>query len=86
MLVVNNNPKDLIALREAFRKHRLRRPHILCTVGWTIDEFENLTLKESAFLRLLALESDSECEELYKARELVAVFAFVNVNGTGRML
>jgi hypothetical protein len=68
-----NNPQDLLAVREAFRKTGLLRPHVRCELGRTLDELSNLTLAESTFRQLLALEPDSECEDVIRARELVAV-------------
>ena len=67
------DPSDLLAVREAFRKGGLLRQHILCDAGRTMDEMSNLSLKEGAFRRLLALEPDSECDDLLKARALVAL-------------
>lgn len=79
-----NTPQDLVTVREAFRKTGILRPHIHCNVGRTFDEMDYLTFTESAFRKLLALEPDSECEDLFKARELVATS--VTLNGKGRML
>ena len=64
---------DLLSVREAFRRSGLLRPHVHCDVGRTIDEMGNITLAEGAFRRLLALEPDSECDELMKARSIVSV-------------
>jgi hypothetical protein len=83
--VAGNTPQDLVTVREAFRKSGLLRPHIHCTLGRTIDEMENLTFTESAFRKLLALEPDSECEDLIKARELLSS-SVTTLNGKGRML
>jgi len=63
---------DLITVREAFRKGGLLRPHLHCEVGRTVDEMGNLTLTEAAFRKLLALEPDNECDDIIKARALVA--------------
>jgi hypothetical protein len=46
---------------------------------------ENLTFTESAFRKLLALEPDSECEDLIKARELLSS-SVTTLNGKGRVL
>ncbi len=64
---------DLIAVREAFLRGGLLRLHILCEPGRTIDEASSLTLTEGAYRKLLALAPDSECDDLVKARALVAV-------------
>lgn len=64
---------DLVTVREAFRKDGMLRPHVLCDAGRTLDEMGSLTLTEGAFRKLLALEPDSECEDLLKAQALVAV-------------
>lgn len=77
MPVGGNCPKDLLTIREAFRKTGLLRPHVHCSLGRTIDEIDNLTLTESSFRQLLALEPDSECGDLYKARELVSASALL---------
>ena len=63
---------DLITVREAFRKAGLLRPNLHCEPGRTLDETSNLTLTETAFRKLLALEPDSECDDIIKARALVA--------------
>ena len=68
-----NNPQDLLAVREAFRKTGLLRPHVRCEPGRTLDELSNLTLTESSFRQLLALEPDSECDDMIRAKELVGV-------------
>lgn len=67
------DPQDLLTVREAFRKSGLLRPLIHCDPGRTLDEMSNLTFTEAAFRRLLALEPDTECDDLLKARALVAV-------------
>jgi hypothetical protein len=64
---------DLIAVREAFRKSGLLRQHIHCETGRTVDEMGNLSLTEGSFRKLLALEPDSECDDIIKARQLVGV-------------
>jgi hypothetical protein len=66
-------PNDLLAVRESFRRGGILRPHVLCEVGRTIDEMSNLTLMEGAFRRFLALEPDTECDDLINARALVSV-------------
>lgn len=68
-----SDPHELITVREAFRKNGLLRPYIHCETGRTLDEFGNLTLKETSFRTLLNLEPDSECDDLIMARQLVAV-------------
>lgn len=68
-----DNPQDLLTVREAFRKTGLLRQHVHCEPGRTIDEMGNLSISETSFRRLLALEPDSECDELFKARSLVAL-------------
>lgn len=62
---------DLIIVREAWRKGGVLRQHCHCESGRTIDETYNLTLTEGAFRRILALESDSECDDIIKAKALV---------------
>ena len=64
---------DTLTVREAFRRNGLLRPHILCEPGRTIEEIGNLAMNERSFRRFLALEPDSECEELVNARMLVAL-------------
>ena len=64
---------DTLTVRESFRKGGLLRPHILCEPGRTIEEIGNLAMNERSFRRFLALEPDSECEELVNARMLVAL-------------
>ena len=64
---------DTLVVREAFRRNGLLRPHILCEPGRTIEEIGNLAMSERSFRKFLALEPDSECEELINARALVAV-------------
>ena len=64
---------DQITVRQAFERKGVLRPHILCEVGRTLDEFSNITLTESAFRKIAALDGDSECDELLRARALVAV-------------
>ena len=64
---------DILIVRESFRKSGLLRPHILCDAGRTLEEMKNLTMSEKSFRRFLALEPDSECEELIKAQTLVAL-------------
>jgi len=66
------DPGDLLAVREAFRKGGLLRAHMHVETGRTVDEMGNLTLTEGAFRRLLALEPDSECEDIIRARQIVA--------------
>ena len=66
------DPQDLLTVREAFRKGGLLRQHVHCEPGRTLDEMGNLTLTETAFRKLVALEPDTECDELLKARALVA--------------
>jgi len=65
------DPKDLLAVREAFRQCGILRPHIHCEQARTIDELSNLAITETSYRLLLALEPDSECDELIKARKLV---------------
>lgn len=67
------NPQDLITVREAFRKTGCLRPHIRFEAGRTIDEMSNLTLTETAIRQFLALEPDTECDDVVGARELVAL-------------
>ena len=62
---------DQILVRQAFERKGVLRPHILCEVGRTLDEFSNITLSESAFRKIAALDADSECDELIRARALV---------------
>lgn len=64
---------DLLAVREAFRLGGMLRQHCHCDPGRTIDEIGSLSLTEGAFRRLLALEPDTECDEIVKARAMVAV-------------
>ena len=71
------DPQELITVREAFRKGGLMRQHIHAEPGRTLDELANLTLSEASFRKLLALEPDSECDELAKARALVAAVGTV---------
>lgn len=68
-----HNPDDLLIVREAFRKSGLLRPHCHVDAGRTLDELANITLTENAFRKLLGLEPDSECDDLMRARALVAV-------------
>ena len=68
-----DSPQDLLTVRESFRKTGLLRQHIHCEPGRTIDEMGNLTLSETSFRKLLALEPDSECDELFNARSMVAL-------------
>ena len=65
-------PSDLLAVREAFRKGGLLRPHIHWEAGRTFDEMANVTLSENSYRKLLALEPDSECDDVIRARALVA--------------
>lgn len=64
---------DLLVVREAFRKGGIIRPHIHCEIGRTVEEMSNLAITEAAFRRLLALEPDSECDDLVRARAIVGV-------------
>jgi hypothetical protein len=66
------DPQDLITVREAFRKSGCLRPHIRFEAGRTLDEMSNLTLTETAFRQFLALEPDSECDDVVRAREMIA--------------
>ena len=65
------NVAIMLLVREAFASQGILRKHIHCELGRTVDENYNLSLKESTFRTLLALESDSEHEELIKAKTLV---------------
>jgi len=67
-----SNPGDLLAVREAFRKTGLLRPYVHCESGRTLDELCDLVLTETSYRKLLALEPDSECDDLAEARKLVA--------------
>ena len=67
------DPLDILAVRESFRKGGLLREHTHSEPARVIDEMASLTLSESAFRKLLALEPDYECEELVNARAMVAV-------------
>ena len=64
---------DILTVRESFRRGGLLRQHILCDSGRTLEELKNLAMSEKSFRKFLALEPDSECEELLKAQALVAV-------------
>jgi hypothetical protein len=64
---------DILTVRESFRKGGLLRQHILCESGRTLEEMKNLAMSEKSFRKFLALEPDSECEDLLKAQALVAV-------------
>lgn len=66
------NADDMIVAREAFSSRGILRKHIHCELGRTIDETDKLSLTESAFRTLLALEPDSECEDLIQARSLAS--------------
>ena len=55
---------EQLAVREAFGQNGMMRKYVLCKVGRTIDETSDLTFKESAFRTILALEPDTECDEL----------------------
>jgi hypothetical protein len=68
-----HSPDDLLIVREAFRKSGLLRPHCHVDMGRTLDELANISLTESSFRKLLGLEPDSECDDLMRARALVAV-------------
>ncbi|MDD2600027.1 MAG: hypothetical protein PHO37_12515 [Kiritimatiellae bacterium] len=59
------SPKDLLLVRESFSKSGALRPHIHCRLARVIDEISDLTLRESSYRRLLALEPDYECEEFF---------------------
>lgn len=67
------SPDDLLAVREAFRKVGALRPQVYVEAGRTLDELGNITLTETAFRKLLALEPDSECDDLMQAKALVGV-------------
>ena len=64
--------EETLIVRESFRKGGLLRQHILCESGRTLEELKNLALSEKSFRKFLALEPDSECEDLLKAQALVA--------------
>ena len=63
---------DLLIVRESFRKGGLLRPHVLCEPGRTMEEMKNLAMSEKSFRKFIALEPDSECEDLLKAQALLA--------------
>jgi hypothetical protein len=67
------DPQELLTIREAFRKGGLLRKHCHCDPGRTMGEIGNVTLTESVFRKLLALEPDDECDELLRARALLGV-------------
>ena len=63
---------DILTVRESFRKGGLLRPHVLCEPGRTMEEMKNLAMSEKSFRKFIALEPDSECEDLLKAQALLA--------------
>ena len=71
------DPRELMTVREAFRRSGILRQHINGDPGRTLDEMSNLTLSEVSFRKLLALETDNECADLVKARALVAAVGTV---------
>jgi len=69
--VAAGKPRDMLTIREAFRKQGILRPFVMLITDRTVDEFADITLRESAFRSLLALEPDQECDEWIRARELL---------------
>lgn len=70
-IAAGRDPADALTIRSAFRSDTgVLRPLVECAIGRTLDELDNMVLKESVFNRVLGLPEDVEAETASAARSM----------------
>jgi hypothetical protein len=70
-IAAGRDPGDALTIRSAFRSDTgILRPLVECAVGRTLDELDDMALKESVFNQALALSEDPESITVSAARSM----------------